>query len=588
MSLPSIPRYDLVEEVGSGGMSVVYRARDTTLDREVAVKVLHRHLAGKESERKRFRREAQAVARLAHPNILEIHDYSGEETEEAWIVSEFIRGPTVREFSEQTGFGLPEIGAMVAERVAAALVHAHSIGIIHRDVKPENVMIQDDGTIKLADFGIAQMVDRDERMTMTGALLGSPAHMAPETIEGKGGSEQSDVFSLGTVLYWLCCGALPFRGNSPAEVLRRIVVGEWADPRTLDPRVSDELCAIVRRAMARDPADRYESAQALQDALVSYLKGHGLERPEEELRLFFAAPDTYKESLRQSLVTLLLQRAETAAGHDDPIGAIASCDRVLALSPGHERATEILASVRRSRDLRQAVVVVGALGAVAAMMVAIALAWPDPVAQPVSVTRQDPPVVQPPAEAGPKETAPENVEPVEPTPAKAQPRVVLPPKRIAVVKTTRRVQIQVRPYGHIEIDGKHLANSVKADAVLRVGSHRLRIHRVGFVPVEATIKVSGGRGPLEFKYLLEPRPATIRVINDQGAVIVVGDKVIGTADGEGREVPIAFTKGDDGRYVIEQQVTIRLQRVGFKTYVETITVRAGQQRELRVSLEPES
>ena len=227
---PRIPRYDLLEEVGSGGMSVVYRARDTTLDREVAVKVLHRHLAGKDSERKRFRREAMAVARLRHPNILEIHDYAGDDAEEAYIVSELVRGPTLRGFAETTGFGLPEIGAMVATVLAGALAHAHALGVIHRDLKPENVMIQDDGTVKLTDFGVARMVDRDERMTMTGALLGSPAHMAPESLEGGGGDVRSDIFSLGTVLYWLACGALPYSGSSPAEVLRRIAEGHHTDP----------------------------------------------------------------------------------------------------------------------------------------------------------------------------------------------------------------------------------------------------------------------------------------------------------------------------------------------------------------------
>ena len=352
---PRIPRYDLLEEVGSGGMSVVYRARDTTLNREVAVKVLHRHLAGKDSERKRFRREAMAVARLRHPNILEIHDYAGDDAEEAYIVSELVRGPTLRGFAETTGFGLPEIGAMVATVLAGALAHAHALGVIHRDLKPENVMIQDDGTVKLTDFGVARMVDRDERMTMTGALLGSPAHMAPESLEGGGGDVRSDIFSLGTVLYWLATGALPYSGSSPAEVLRRIAEGHHTDPRAVDPRVSDELAEIIEKAIARDPADRWQSAEALEQALAAYLADLGIERPAEALTRFFADPAAYKAGLQADLVARLTDRAQAATDAGAVPVALKACDRLLALDPGNAAALACLERLHRRRRRRRLV-----------------------------------------------------------------------------------------------------------------------------------------------------------------------------------------------------------------------------------------
>ena len=243
-----ISRYRIVEQIGSGGMSVVYKGVDTTLDREVAVKVLHPHLASKEDSRRRFSREAKAVAKLHHPNILEIYDFSGDDAPEAFIVTEYIRGVTLRTFAEQHRFDPPEIAAMAVHELASALDHAHGIGIIHRDLKPENVMIREDGVIKLMDFGIAKVLDRDERMTMTGALVGSPAHMAPEIIEGLEAGREADIFSLGTILYWLCCGKLPFMGNNTTQTLKLILDGTYPDPRLSNAAVSDELRRSWRAA----------------------------------------------------------------------------------------------------------------------------------------------------------------------------------------------------------------------------------------------------------------------------------------------------------------------------------------------------
>ena len=205
-----IGRYRILEQLGQGGMSVVYKGLDTTLDREVAVKVLHPHLAGRVESRKRLEREAKAVARLHHPNILEVFDYSGEAASEAFLVTEYIRGQTLRQFITDEALQPPEVAAMVVHELASALAHAHEAGILHRDLKPENVMVREDGVLKLMDFGIAKILDRDEKMTMTGALVGSPAHMAPEIIEGEEAGAEADVFSLGTMLYLFATGKLPF------------------------------------------------------------------------------------------------------------------------------------------------------------------------------------------------------------------------------------------------------------------------------------------------------------------------------------------------------------------------------------------
>src|SRR5450432_375977 len=225
-------------------MAVVYRAQDEKLKREVAIKVLHPHLWSEPESKARLEREAQAVAKLKHDNILEIFDYSGRDAESAYIVTEFIDGQTLTQFLAAHKIQHPEIAALIAAELAGALAHAHGLGIIHRDVKPENVMIRKDGLLKLMDFGIAQVVDL-QRMTVTGQLLGSPAYMAPELIEGKPLDFRTDIFSVGIILYQLATGTLPFVGKNPHDVLRKIGEGRFPDPRTVNRRVSDAFARFV-------------------------------------------------------------------------------------------------------------------------------------------------------------------------------------------------------------------------------------------------------------------------------------------------------------------------------------------------------
>ena len=607
---PRIPRYDLLEEVGSGGMSVVYRARDTTLDREVAVKVLHRHLAGKDSERRRFRQEAMAVARLRHPNILEIHDYAGDDAEEAYIVSELVRGPTLRVFAETTGFGLPEIGAMVATVLAGALAHAHALGVIHRDIKPENVMIQDDGTVKLTDFGVARMVDRDERMTMTGALLGSPAHMAPESLEGGGGDVHSDVFSLGTVLYWLACGALPYTGSSPAEVLRRIAEGRHTDPRAVDPRVSDELATIIEKAIARDPANRWQSAEELAQALDAYLADLGIDRPAEALARFFDDPADYKATLQAELVARLTERARAATDTGAVPAALAACDRLLALDPGNAEALACLDRLHRRRRRRR-IVAAGLSAALLGGGVLAVAAWPGGGRSDVSSSGA--PAAPHPAHAA---TNPPSRAPARPEPAanahaaKAHAANAHAANAHAAnahaanahagdahagdahaanahaANAHRTLRILVEPFATITVDGKRLARDREARAELPLGPHRLAITRQGFVPLEETVKVAAGTGAEVVRRRLVPKPAILHIVNGQRAAVSIDGKLKGTVGPGGLDLPVTFPERPDQRYQLEVPVDLRLEKVGFQPLEKKLTVKPGQHVTLPATLEP--
>ena len=377
-------RYKLLQEVGQGGMAVVYRAADNTLKREVAIKILHQHLAAEPESKARLEREAQAVAKLRHENILEIFDYSGIDSQSSYIVTEFIDGPTLKQWLGEHTITFPEVAAMIAAEVGGALVHAHGLGIIHRDVKPENVMFRKDGLLKLMDFGIAQVVDL-QRMTVTGQLLGSPAYMAPELIEGKPLDFRTDVFSVGIMLFQLATGSLPFSGKNPHEVLRRIGEGRFPDPRTLNRAIGDTLARIIARALARNPDDRYATVSLLTTDLAEYLADAGLTDIRLELRAFFTDPAGFERALPERMAVALVAAADRQLAAGRPARAIELWNRVLSFSPQHASVLAALHRLEGRARLKNTALVVAILAAIAGMVWGIArLRPPPPAAEPVA------------------------------------------------------------------------------------------------------------------------------------------------------------------------------------------------------------
>ncbi len=362
-----LDKYELLERVGQGGMAIVYRGLDRTLKRVVAIKVLHKHLADYQEARDRFEREAQAVAKLRHENILEIFDYAARPDEEAYIVTEFIDGRTLKQVITDRPIAFPEIGAMIVLQIGRALAHAHAGGILHRDVKPENVMIRTDGVVKLMDFGISHMVDL-ERLTVTGQLLGSPAYMAPEHVEGRRLDFRTDVFAVGIVLYQLCVGRLPFEGKNPHEVLKRIAECKFVDPRTANPRIGNRLGRIILRAMAREPADRYAAIGEMVGALEHYLQESGIatDKIAGELARYFASPPAYEHALEDRLVEHLSRTGQELLNRDDRAAALDLFDRVLTIDPDNEKVIRILDGINRRVRLRA----IG-LGVVGAAVIAL-------------------------------------------------------------------------------------------------------------------------------------------------------------------------------------------------------------------------
>lgn len=378
-----LEKYEVLDEIGHGGMATVYRARDSALDRFVALKVLHPHLQRTSEARARFTREAKSVARLHHPHILEIYDYSGEASDETYIAAELLTGPTLKDFVLRRKELPPEIAACVGVQLADALAEAHAKGIIHRDVKPENVLIHQDRCVKLTDFGIAHMVDT-HTFTATGQILGSPGHMAPEQVEGVACDARSDVFSLGTVLYFCATGRLPFVGRNPHHLLKLLLGGEYPDPLRLQPAIGADLAAIMSKALSRDPAHRYQTAREMAQSLRAFLSDMAIDDPDETFALYLSDPVAVGAELRDRSLERLLTIGAAAAKAGEIPKAQAALSRALAIEEGNERALELLGSLGKRR--RRGALFTAATIAVVLIVVAGAgyTAWTQRVSPPVA------------------------------------------------------------------------------------------------------------------------------------------------------------------------------------------------------------
>lgn len=258
-------RYQILRAIGGGGMANVYLAEDMILDREVAIKILRFDFASDDDFIRRFRREAQSAASLDHPNIVSIYDV-GEEDDIYYIVMEYVEGMTLKEYIHANGPLHPKEAVRIMEQVVAAMEEAHAKQLVHRDIKPHNILIDNLGNIKVTDFGIAMALS-SATITHTNSVLGSVHYLSPEQARGGLATKKSDIYSLGIVLYELISGRMPFEGESAVSVALKHLQSEPPSVRRWNPSVPQSVENIILKAMAKDPFYRYEDASEMQKDL---------------------------------------------------------------------------------------------------------------------------------------------------------------------------------------------------------------------------------------------------------------------------------------------------------------------------------
>jgi beta-lactam-binding protein with PASTA domain/tRNA A-37 threonylcarbamoyl transferase component Bud32 len=329
MTTPSVlgERYEIGGVLGRGGMAEVHRGRDLRLGREVAVKVLRQDLARDPSSQVRFRREAQAAASLNHPAIVAVYD-TGEDRGPAgatpYIVMEYVEGETLRDVLRREGPLSPDRAMSLTADICAALDFSHRNGIVHRDVKPGNVMITPQGTVKVMDFGIARAVsDSAATMTSTAAVIGTAQYLSPEQARGEGVDARSDVYSAGCLLYELVTGTPPFTGDSPVAVAYQHVREDPRTPSSINPAIPPELDAILLKAMSKNPANRYQSAADMRADLLRAVAGQRVE-----------ATPVMSDAEKTTIIGAAAGGLGYDDGWDDPSAQKRKRNRVIALVVG--------------------------------------------------------------------------------------------------------------------------------------------------------------------------------------------------------------------------------------------------------------
>ncbi|WP_340386813.1 Stk1 family PASTA domain-containing Ser/Thr kinase [Paenibacillus sp. FSL E2-0151] len=262
-------RYEVIERVGGGGMALVYKAQDLLLNRNVAIKVLRQQFVHDEEFIRRFRREAQSAASLSHPNVVSIYDV-GQEDDVHYIVMEYVEGKNLNEIIKERAPLQVDESVRIASQIADALDHAHHNQIIHRDIKPHNILIGRNGRVKVTDFGIARAVT-STTITQTGSVVGSVHYFSPEHAKGIVTGEKSDLYSLGIVLYQMLTGQLPFLGESPISVALKHLQEEFDEPRKFNPLIPQSVENVILKSMRKNPQERYQSAKEMQTDLETCL-----------------------------------------------------------------------------------------------------------------------------------------------------------------------------------------------------------------------------------------------------------------------------------------------------------------------------
>jgi len=523
----TVDKYEVLQKVGEGGMATVYRGRHTTLDRDVAIKVLHPHLSSSTRNRKRFAREARAIEHLRHENILEIFDYSGIESGDCYIITEFVEGQTLSDLVDAAGRLPSELVAMIGIKLGEALGYAHESGILHRDLKPDNVMVREDGTIKLMDFGIARFLD-ESQVTLTGALVGSPAFMSPEQALEAPLDTRSDLFSLGTVLFYLVTGEFPFTGSNPSLILKKVIEGERPNVAELAPEICPGLADTIEHLMATSPDGRFHTAKEVTDALAAVLQEVEIriEDPTWEIRAYLEDSTGYSTRLSRHVGSVVLQKGKQLLDEGRSLEALRQFNRLLALDEDNQEVLDLVSNLHIEPERASRPVAFGLWLALVVLLFGSAAMWflrPGPADPPPPVPSSEP---APLSEVPQPEPAPAPMlGPVLPDPAPTPPvpRVIPKPPPVVEARELPGVEVleEVVPSGPARLqivsnmaadiyqNGRRLG-STRTPLDLQPGAYVLEIRSDVVKPFELRVELGPGE-QAERRVNLEARPADVRL-----------------------------------------------------------------------------
>ncbi len=351
----TIRNFEIRELIATGGMAAIYKAIQISLDRTVAIKILHGHLAQDKNFITRFEREAKAAANLKHENIVNIIDY-GQADDIYFIAMEYVEGKSLRELIESIKFIPDDITLTVAHEVCRGLRHAHQKGVVHRDIKPANILISYDGVVKITDFGLAQAQDLTS-ITVTGSIVGTPAYMSPEQAAGKRADARSDIFSLGVIIYEMATGIKPFKGKNYSATIHQILTVIPPKPTEANPLVPKAISEIIEKMLEKDPEKRYLDIAEVDDDISSYQRKNDIEISREQMGEFVSTPP-------EDLHNVLSKRKEQhfkrglhfmTLGYEKIDDAISEFQKVLHFDPKDSQAQKYLSELLQKKEKKVSV-----------------------------------------------------------------------------------------------------------------------------------------------------------------------------------------------------------------------------------------
>ncbi|MBN2695675.1 protein kinase [bacterium] len=340
MELLQDKNYKIVKELGKGGMSTIYLAQDIALERYVAIKLLHPALSLDPKNRERLKREALAIARLDHPNIIHVYNYI-EEGDQSCIVMEYINGTTLSEFIEKSPIKYIEISLMIFLDILEGIHYSHEHKIIHRDLKPENIMVSETGQIKITDFGIASILGEYKSLTTTGSIMGSPMFMSPEHLSDLEIDHQSDIFSLGIILYYLLTMEFPFKGKNTGQLLSNISHCKYIHPQQINSSIPNSISKIVEKMLSADKKQRYNSAIDIAKDIKNYFKEISFDFEIERVQ-FFKNPENYQKNFKDRIIFTYLKKGQNLYQKRQKAKAMHYINLVLQLDPENKNAQNIM------------------------------------------------------------------------------------------------------------------------------------------------------------------------------------------------------------------------------------------------------